>query len=83
MEARKAPCRQHYTAAKLQVSTSRFKAAAENVTDAEHTQISFPGKYWSRNFTLTQAGSALLKADPNDPYGFTVATSAPRALAMA
>src|ERR1700693_4480676 len=54
IEAGKASHRQHCAGAKFQVSTSRFKAAAESVTDAEHAQISFPGKCWPRNITLTQ-----------------------------
>jgi hypothetical protein len=44
IEARKAPHRQHYAGATPLALTQRFKIASENVTDAEHAQISLPGK---------------------------------------
>jgi hypothetical protein len=52
MEAVEISRRQHDAGAKSQFLAQRFKAASENVTDAEHAQIPFPGKAQARNIAL-------------------------------
>jgi hypothetical protein len=63
---------------------SRENAGPEHCFSAVVYDARSSFRFASVNSTfMPEKRVGLVKADPNDPHGFTVATSAPRALAMA